>query len=129
MNQTIDNIIEMAKEIAIKTGKKGEQLANLTKLKYKQSTLNSELRKAYEKLGSSVYGMVKADYENSELVAEMVEDIDVIKAKLDAVAEQIADIQNVVICGSCNAKNSSESIYCSICGSKLAKESEVPEEE
>jgi len=125
MNQTIDNIIDKAKEIAIKTGKKGEQLATLTKLKYRQSTLNSELRKAYEKLGSSVYGMVKADYENSELVAEMVEDIDVIKAKLDVVAEQIADLQNIVICDSCSAKNSSENLYCSLCGAKL----EVSEEQ
>ena len=119
MNPTIDNIIDKAKEIAIKTGKKGEQLAALTKLKYKQSTLNSELRKAYEKLGSSVYGMVKADYENSELVAEMVEDIDIIKAKIDAVADQIADLQNIIICDACGAKNGSENLYCSLCGTKI----------
>lgn len=72
----IEDIFGKAKQAASAAGKKTEELVEISKLKLSAMQVNTDIKALYEKLGSAVYSMQKAHYENPELVASLVEEID-----------------------------------------------------
>ena len=76
-----DNVVGLAKDIAETAGKTAERVVGISKLKLRVSQINSEIKKAYEKLGSAVYNMKKANYEDDGLIASVVEEVDDLHAE------------------------------------------------
>lgn len=123
-----DDLCGKAKDVADAAGKKTGEIVELTKYKMKASQLHSDIRAAHEKLGSAVYSMVKADYENPELINSMAEEIDELMAKLKEIEDKISELKRVVKCPCCGANNAQDSSYCSQCGCKLGADFSKQEE-
>ncbi len=114
-----DDVVDKAKDIAETAGKKAEKVVEVSKLKLRVSQINSEAKKAYEKLGSAVYHMKKANYEDEGLIASVVEEVDGLYAERAKIEARLASLKNQVICDTCGAKNPEDAVYCVKCGSRL----------
>lgn len=114
-----DNVVGLAKDIAETAGKTAERVVGISKLKLRVSQINSEIKKAYEKLGSAVYNMKKANYEDDGLIASVVEEVDDLHAERAKVEAKIASLKKQVICNTCGAKNPEDAVYCVKCGSRF----------
>ena len=115
----IEDIFGKAKQAATAAGKKTEELVEISKLKLSAMQVNTDIKALYEKLGSAVYSMQKAHYENPELMASLVEDIDEKRGELKKIRDKIAVLQKAKECPCCQTKNSRDAYYCQKCGSKL----------
>lgn len=124
MSSIFDSFFDKAKDVADIASKKTGELVEISKYKIESVKINNEVEKLYQKLGNSVYLMVKGGYDNQELIEGLTEDIDEMLMRLEAVNEKISDMKNVVYCGACGAKNEMENYYCVKCGSRLKKEFE-----
>lgn len=122
MDTFFEEFCVKAKDIADAAAKKTGELVEISKYKLEATKINSEIKKLYEQLGSSVYSMVKGGYDNQELVNGLAEDIDELFMRLDAVNEKIADLKNAVVCPVCGKNNVKDSMYCTKCGTKLRTE-------
>lgn len=125
---TFDDVVDKAKDFAETAGKTAEKVVEVSKLKLQVSQINSEIKRAYEKLGSAVYHMKKADYEDDGLISSVVEEIDSLFAEKDSVEAKLAALRNQLICTTCGAKNPKDALYCVKCGSRLQDEEKEPEE-
>ncbi len=114
-----DDVVDKAKDIAETAGKKAEKVVEVSKLKLRVSQINSEAKKAYEKLGSAVYHMKKANYEDEGLIASVVEEVDELYAERAKIEARLASLKNQVICDTCGAKNPEDAVYCVKCGNRL----------
>ena len=114
-----DDVVDKAKDIAETAGKKAEKVVEVSKLKLRVSQINSEAKKAYEKLGSAVYHMKIANYEDEGLIASVVEEVDGLYAERAKIEARLASLKNQVICDTCGAKNPEDAVYCVKCGSRL----------
>ena len=119
MDTFFEDFCTKAKDVADAAAKKTGELVEISKYKIEASKINSEIRRTYEQLGSSVYSMVKGGYDNQELVNSLAEDIDELFMRLDAVNEKLSELKNAIICPVCGKTNAKDSMYCSKCGSKL----------
>ena len=122
-----ENIFEKAKEVTSNASKKTGEFYELSKLKWQAIQINNEVKAIYEKLGNSVYTMVKEDCEDPGVVVSIVEEIDNLLEKLDSLNEKIAQLQKVNICTKCGSKNPIEYSYCYKCGNKLEEDIEFEE--
>ena len=117
-----DRVVDKAKVFAETAGKKAEKAVEISKLKFRVSQINSEIRKIYEKLGRAVYNMKKANYEDRGLVESVAEEIDELFAEKAAVERKIAFLKSMVVCPVCGAKNARTETFCGKCGSSLSEE-------
>lgn len=111
----IEDIFGKAKQAASAAGKKTEELVEISKLKLSAMQVNTDIKALYEKLGSAVYSMQKAHYENPELVASLVEEIDDKRGDLKKIRDKIAVLQKAKECPCCQTKNPKEAYYCQKC--------------
>ncbi len=125
----IEDIFGKAKQAASAAGKKTEELVEISKLKLSAMQVNTDIKALYEKLGSAVYSMQKAHYENPELVASLVEEIDDKRGDLKKIRDKIAVLQKAKECPCCQTKNPKEAYYCQKCGSKLPVQEDGTEAE
>ena len=125
MNNTVDNFMDKARDVADAAGRKTSEIIEVSKLKVQCISINNKIKAVYEKLGSTVYSFKKSDYSNDELVDSMVEEIDELLAELDEVSEKIANIKNVVFCTACGKKNPENAYYCAKCGNRISEEFEI----
>jgi ribosomal protein L40E len=116
---TFDDVVDKAKDFAETAGKKAERVVEISRLKLQVSQINSDIRRAYEKLGSAVYNMKKANYEDADLISSVVEEIDGLVEDRASTEAKLAALKNQVVCDTCGAKNPQEAVYCVKCGSRL----------
>lgn len=119
---TFDDFIEKARDVCSVAGKKTGEVVEISKLKLECVKLNSEIKKLYEKLGSTVYSMMKSSYENQTVIDSLTEEIDENLAELADLNERISDLKNISICNVCGAKNPVDNYYCAKCGSRIKSE-------
>lgn len=109
---------EKAKEVFEETSKVAGEVIETSKLKYKRSSIEGDIRAKLEKLGKCAYlAKVKgADYsEESERIC------DEIKALIEeekAIDLEIAERKGKKIC-SCGAYNPRDSKFCNECGKEI----------
>ena len=117
-----DDFYAVAKDALETAGKKTEEAVEFSKLKLSVAGINSDLAKAYQRLGTVVYDMTKNDLHESALVDRCISEIDVLKSqKQQAEAELNARRKNVT-CPNCGASCSKAAAFCSNCGTALVKE-------
>ena len=129
---TLDNLMNKAKELADSVGKATGELVDDSRLKIQEIKLSSELKDAYERLGSVVYDSIKTGTQNQALVDLVVSEIDTIQKDLETLKGKSAPASTEKYCPQCGATNSRESVYCSKCGAPLTppapKAEPAPEE-
>ncbi len=119
-----DQIISKAKDVADVAGRKATEAAELGKLKLQSAQLNSDLSKAFEELGQTVYMAKTGSVNCDEAVEKSVAQITSLKSAIREIAEKIAESKNLVLCPNCGEKNPADAFYCSRCGSALTKKAE-----
>lgn len=126
----LDNVINTGKNVVSTAGKKTDEAVRFSKLKMKESQLNSEIRNGYEKLGELIYQMAKSGEKDNEAFDEAIAAMDDCYAQLAEIDKQFDELRNQVTCPKCGAKSKSENLYCPKCGAKLPeKVVEAPAEE
>ncbi len=114
-----DDLLLKAKTVANAAGKKTGELVEVSKLKLEAVQINSDIQKAYERLGSVVYEQEKTGADNNDLIALCVSEIDGLLVELSDLNAKINEAKNTVKCMSCGAENPEGSLYCARCGSAL----------
>lgn len=122
MNTSFDNLLGKAKSAADATGKKAGEVVELSKCKLQAVQIGNDIQEQYKKLGSAVYSMTKAEYDNPELVSAIVEEIDQLIEKLNETESKIASLKKNLKCPCCGENNPMSAKYCSHCGCNLEKQ-------
>ena len=107
-----DDLLPKAKTVANAAGKKTGELVEVSKLKLEAVQINSDIQKAYERLGSVVYEQEKTGADNNDLIALCVSEIDGLLVELSDLNAKINEAKNTVKCMSCGAENPEGSLYC-----------------
>lgn len=115
----IDDVISTGKSAVSAAGKKTDEVVRFSKLKMKESSLNSDIKNKYEKLGELIYQMSKSgDKDNAEF-DKYIAELDECYAGLAEVAAQLDELRSEVTCPKCGAKTKNDNAYCPKCGAKL----------
>ncbi len=115
----IDDVISTGKSAVSAAGKKTDEVVRFSKLKMKESSLNSDIKNKYEKLGELIYQMAKSgDKDNAEF-DKYIAELDECYAGLAEIAAQLDELRNEVTCPKCGAKTKNDNAYCPKCGAKL----------
>ena len=126
---TLDNFMNKARELADSVGKVTGELVDDSRLKIQEIKLNSELKDAYERLGTVVYDGIKSGARNQALVDLVVSEIDGIRRDLDSLKVKAPE-SSERYCPQCGATNVKEAVYCCKCGAPLsAPAAQAPEED
>lgn len=115
----IDDVISTGKSAVSAAGKKTDEVVRFSKLKMKESSLNSDIKNKYEKLGELIYQMSKSgDKDNTEF-DKYIAELDECYAGLAEVASQLDELRSEVTCPKCGSKTKNDNAYCPKCGTKL----------
>lgn len=124
----VDNVINTTKNVAATAGKKTDEAIRTSKLKFKSSQLNSDIKNKYEKLGALVYEMAKSGDKDTEAFDALIAEIDAAQTELSDIDKQLDELKGMVACPSCGIKTENDNTYCPKCGAKLP-ERPAPEAE
>lgn len=115
----IDDVISTGKNAVSAAGKKTDEVVRFSKLKMKESSLNSDIKNKYEKLGELIYQMAKSgDKDNAEF-DKYVAELDECYSGLAEIAAQLDELRSEVTCPKCGAKTKKDNAFCPKCGTKL----------
>lgn len=123
----IDDVISTGKNAVSAAGKKTDEVVRFSKLKMKESSLNSDIKNKYEKLGELVYQMAKSGEKNTEEFDKFISELDECYAGLADIAAQLDELRCEVTCPKCGAKTKNDNSFCPKCGAKLPEKPAEPE--
>lgn len=125
----LEDVFNTGKNVVSTAGKKTDEAVKLSKLKIKESQINSDIRTKFEKLGEMIYQMKKSGEQDNAAFEEAVAAVDECYTQLDDVRRQIDELKNQVTCPKCGLKTKDENSFCPKCGTKLPeKPAETVEE-
>lgn len=115
----LDDIISTGKNVVTTAGKKTDEAVRFSKLKIRESQVNSDIKAKFEKLGSLVYSMEKSGEKDPEAYRALITELDSCYAELSEIDDKMNELKNEVVCPKCGAKTKNENLYCPKCGEKL----------
>lgn len=120
-----DNLKKNFNTAANYTVQKTGEVTEAAKIRLDIRSQNVRLAKCFENMGQLYYKSIKESGTDvtAELDAYMVE-ADGIKAEIANLRRDLAKAQGCVICAACGAQISNKSVFCPLCGVKLAVEEE-----
>lgn len=125
----LDDLMHKAKELADTVGKATGELVDDSRQKLQELKLSSELKDAYERLGSVVYDGIKAGEQNQALVDLVVGEIDAIRENLESLrTAKTAPVPEEKYCPQCGTTNGKDAVFCTRCGAPLSMTAEAPAE-
>ena len=113
-NKLKNNIVAAGKDV----GAKAKEATNVAKIKMDICSKEDYLEKQYAELGKAYYAAHKDDEEVAEPAC--FKNIHDALAELDALNEELMDVQGSVICKNCGTKQSDEAKFCKNCGAPLS---------
>ena len=119
MPDTFDNFISRAKEAAAAAGKVAEEVVDTSRLKIREAKLSSEIREAYERLGSVAYDSIKHNTDNRHLKDMVVAELDGLLQEMEDLKSGEASAAEQVACPQCGCFNEKSFTFCSRCGASL----------
>ena len=127
----LDDVISTGKNVVSAAGKKTDEAVRFSKLKIKESQLNSDIKSKFEKLGALIYEMAKSGEKDNEQFDAFIAELDGCYAELEGIGRQLDELRSEVTCPGCGAKCKDDNAYCSKCGAKLPERpaAETAEEE
>ena len=98
---------------------KSSQAVEITKINFKISEVESEIKKIYTELGMKTYKEYKNGSEISEELKTICNEIDKKIADVEIYKKQLEEIKEIKICKNCGEKNVCEANFCKKCGEKI----------
>lgn len=111
----VDETEKMTKSVVRKTSSFVEQ----TKIKFTMNDLEKRIKEECSEIGKYVYKQHLDGAEFNDFAGEKCEILDKLYDEYDALKKQLADANNSIICGECEAVNPDTNKHCSQCGAKL----------
>lgn len=118
----VDEFVFMAKSAADVASKKTGEMVETSKVRYQMKQVEWEIEKAYAKLGAIFYESRKSKDSFDEVIQLAVSEIDDLKKRYDALADQLRAYKNVIKCPGCGKENEITDSFCNRCGSPLVTE-------
>lgn len=126
---SIDDILDTvkfgAKKMSTSAGKfakdaknQGEAFVGKMKLSYAIKSVEGKINEAYADLGKFVYEEF-SDEDIEGPIRDKCDHITELVREAEALALEISDMKNIVICDSCGGLNAVGSKFCNDCGSPL----------
>lgn len=126
----LDDVMQKAKEVAGAVGRAAGELVDDSRVKLQELKLSSELKDAYERLGTVVYDGVKSGEHNQALADLVIGEIDSIHRSLEELkATKSAPVAEERYCSQCGTTNDKDAVYCNRCGAPLSMAAESVAEE
>jgi len=130
MSDVWDSIVTETKKVGKAAGKIAGDVIDYSRLKLKETKLNSEISDAYERLGAVVYNGKKSGNLNEKLIDMIISEIDSLTDELNKLTnDQNAAAQDdqtkeasAKVCDACGEGNSEDSNFCSNCGKNLKED-------
>lgn len=120
-----DGAVTVAKTVIDKTN----DIVNKTKIKFSINETKGKIDDLYLEMGKKVYNYYKATGEVSESMLESCTVIDALMDEIETMKQQIAELDEDVICTYCGANNKKDDVYCSKCGKKIYEAFEDEEDD
>jgi hypothetical protein len=124
----LDDVMVNVKSAATTVSKKTNDIVDYSKLRFTASGLVNEIRKKYQTLGEEVYTCSKIGSNDSQDIELIIQEIDDLKAQLQATNELLTTARHKITCPKCKAVLDKESAFCNKCGAKIDVIIEEPEE-
>ncbi|MDK2821303.1 MAG: hypothetical protein PWP31_1268 [Clostridia bacterium] len=100
--------------------KRSEELVEVTKLKFKKSSLEKQIEEKQLEIGRIIYLAYSQNTTGNEEVAAICNDIKELEKQIDEINKRIESSQPPEIkCPNCGAVSGIDASYCSKCGEKL----------
>ncbi len=96
--------------------KKGEELAELSKMRVRALKLSSEISAEYKSLGQLVYECRMGGFDDSETIECCVKAIAEMRRELTLLTRDIDNVTGTVRCDFCGNKNPKSETVCQKCG-------------
>lgn len=131
MAVSFNELFNKAKEVAIAAGKVAgevvDEVVDSSKSKFAEVKIKSQIAEITERLGAVVYETATRGTDTQKLQAMLIAKLDALYKELDAFSKEKAatepnHVEAELVCGSCGAKNVAHAVFCSACGSKLARD-------
>ncbi len=113
-----ENTAEKAKEVFEETGKVANEVLETQKLKFKRSSIESEIRTNLEKLGKYAYLSKMKGGDFSEQSEQLCEEIKALIEEEKAIDLELAERKGKKLC-SCGAYNIKDAKFCNECGKEI----------
>lgn len=123
MDDLRDNVITAANAVSQKTN----EFVDYSKLKFTASGLSNEIKRKYQALGEEIYTSSKIGADDTTAVELLIQEIDDLKAELQATNELITAARKKVTCPVCKAEVDKESAFCNKCGARIVDEAKTDE--
>ena len=126
----LDDVMQKAKEVAGAVGRAAGELVDDSRAKLQEMKLSSELKDAYERLGSVTYDGIKSGEANQALADLVVGEIDSIRQSIEELkASRTAPAAEERYCSQCGTASAKDAVYCTRCGAPLSMAAEPAPEE
>ena len=107
-----DDFFFNAKSAVNAVGKKAEKVIDVSKLKYAEAGLQSEINKKYQELGRFVYDSYLSGEMDKDALSGKIDELQELNENLEATRELINAQKNKVKCKSCGGVVSADLQYC-----------------
>ena len=113
---------DSAERIAKEVAKRTSNAITHTKLNFAANEAQGKVKDIYREIGKSMYKryLDGADYEES--FSDSFKQLDKLFEEIEMLNAKIAELKNSLKCPECGAYNSSDSEYCSKCGSHIEQD-------
>ncbi len=117
-----DDALFKTKEVFGAACQRGGEIVNTQKQKFAISSLKSKREKDFAYLGKIYFQMIKDSDDLDDETRNLVDAINEKSEEISRLYEDLKDIENRAVCPNCNAKISTDSVYCNSCGIKVSEE-------
>ncbi|MCQ4022269.1 MULTISPECIES: hypothetical protein [unclassified Ruminococcus] len=114
-----DDFFTNAKSAVNAVGKKAEKVIDVSKLKYAEAGLQSEINKKCQALGKFVYDSYLSGEMDKDALSDKIDELKELNENLESTRKLINAQKNKVVCNACGALVSADLQYCGKCGAKL----------
>ena len=126
----MSELLEMVREAADNAAKRLDDMYRVSVLRIQRGALKKLLDSQYRELGTAVYGMCRRNEEDAEQISIMTVQIDGTRRRIAALDKRIDDVLGMVRCPDCGSSVKMKTMYCPVCGKRLAAtEEEIYENE
>jgi hypothetical protein len=119
VQQTAVSVGASASDVAYSVGKKADQLLSVGKLNVQIMDLKTTMGAKLREVGELVYATHTGSPSDSEVLLSKLEEIDGIRARIDALAAEQAQAKGGTLCPHCGAAAGKGDVFCRRCGGKL----------
>jgi len=117
----LENAVSVTKEILDVACKKTGEAMTVQKQKFNVVSLKNSRSKDFKKLGEIYYKNLKNTEIEDEMTALLVEAITEKTARIKELNDEISMAKNKLCCPECSSLIDENSLFCSICGTKIER--------